>query len=237
MQRIHPARSRVERLAEDTPAQYLVFDLLVDGSGSNLAPLPLEERRRALENFAKRYFTAAIVLSPATTDRKVVDRWFERVGAALDGVVAKRLDLPYQSRGRAGGVKVKRLRTADCVVGGYRLNGQKNGVGSLLLGLYDDDGALHHVGFTSGLKSTERAPLLERLRKIEEPPGFTGSAPAGPSRWRSGEEPWFPLRPVLVAEVQYDHVTGDRFRHGTRLLRWRPDKAPRQCTMDQLRAT
>jgi ATP-dependent DNA ligase len=235
LQRIHPASSRVAQLAKTTPAHYVVFDLLVDGE-NDLTAKALEERRPALEQFAKRYFHGAIELSPATTDRAVADDWFAHVGTALDGIVAKRRDLPYQSQARTGGVKIKRLRTADCVVGGFRLNKQKDGVGSLLLGLYDDEGKLNHVGFTSGIKANERAKLLKKLKPLESPPGFTGSAPGGPSRWKSSEEPWFPLEPVLVVEVQYDHVTGERFRHGTRLLRWRPDKAPRTCTMDQLGA-
>ena len=132
-------------------------------------------------------------------------------------------------------LKVKRLRTADCVVGGFRYGTDSPLVGSLLLGLYDDDGRLNHVGFTSTIANAERAALTRRLEALVEPPGFTGNAPGGPSRWsteRSAE--WQPLRPELVVEVRYDHVTGDRFRHGTKLMRWRPDKAPRQCTFEQM---
>lgn len=236
LQRIHPAESRVAKLSEETPARLVVFDLLVDAQGRDLTGKPLDERRAALEAFAVKNFTGDnIVLSPATFDREVVDRWFAQVGNALDGVVAKRRDLPYATGTRGAAVKIKHLRTADCVVGGYRLNKDKDGVGSLLLGLYDAQGKLNHVGFTSGFKTRERSPLLKQLRSLEKPPGFTGSAPGGPSRWRPTEEPWFPLDPKLVVEVQYDHVTGNRFRHGTKLIRFRPDKAPRQCTMDQLR--
>ncbi len=236
LQRIHPAESRVKRLATETPARYVVFDLLVDQNGKDLTEKSLTERRKALEAFAGRFLAQSeIALSPVATDRAQVDAWYERVGNALDGVIAKRRDLPYTSGSRQGGVKIKHLRTADCVIGGYRLNKQGNGIGSLLLGLYDDEGKLNHVGFTSGFRDGERGPLLKKLQPFEKPPGFTGSAPGGPSRWKKTEEPWFPLDPKLVVEVRYDHVTGDRFRHGTKILRWRPDKKPRQCTMEQLR--
>ncbi len=234
LQRVHPAQSRVNKLSRETPATYVVFDILIDDAGKDVTGIPLRERRAALEKFARKYFIEGISLSPASSERKVVDEWFSRVGNALDGVVAKRVDLPYASGTRSAAVKVKHVRSADCVVGGYRLNKEKNGVGSLLLGLYDEAGKLNHVGFTSGFTTRDRSPLLKRLREIEKPPGFTGRAPGGPSRWKSTEEPWFPLAPKLVIEVQFDHVSAERFRHGTRLLRWRTDKAPRQCTMDQL---
>jgi ATP-dependent DNA ligase len=236
LQRIHPAESRVKRLAKETPARYVIFDLLVDEKGRDLTVQTLAKRREALEKFAECYVRdPMIALSPSTTERAQVDAWYARVGNALDGVIAKRRDLPYTSGTREGGVKIKHLRTADCVVGGFRLNKERTGVGSLLLGLYDDEGKLNHVGFTSGFSARERGPLLERLREIEKPPGFTGTAPGGPSRWKQTEDPWYPLAPKLVVEVRYDHVTGDRFRHGTKIMRWRPDKKPRQCTMDQLR--
>lgn len=235
LQRIHPAESRVNRLAKETPATYVVFDLLVDADGKDVTGTPLRDRRPLLEAFAGKYLKGeGIRLSPASADRAVVDAWYAHVGNALDGVVAKRTDLPYAAGIRAAAVKIKHLRTADCVVGGYRLNKDKSGVGSLLLGLYDNEGLLNHVGFTSAFTTRERSPLLNRLREIERPPGFTGSSPGGPSRWKATEEPWFPVAAKLVVEVQYDHVTGQRFRHGTKLLRWRPDKAPRSCTMDQL---
>jgi ATP-dependent DNA ligase len=174
-------------------------------------------------------------LSPATGDPKVAQKWFRTVGNNLDGIIAKRVDLPYQSGNRDGMVKIKHMRTCDCVVGGFRYAEKDKVVGSLLLGLYDKQGLLNHVGFTSSFKAAERAALTTRLERLVEPPGFTGRAPGGPSRWstrRSSE--WQPLAPKLVVEVEYDHFTGDRFRHGTRLLRWRPDKAPEQCALDQV---
>lgn len=235
LQRIHPAASRVQRLAKETPARYIIFDILIDADGTDVTTTPLAQRRSALEAFDEHYLRGdEIVLSPATTERAQVDEWFARVGNALDGVVAKRRDRSYASGSRDAGVKIKHLRTADCVVGGYRLNKERNGIGSLLLGLYDEAGKLNHIGFTSGFRANERGPLLKRLQPLEKPPGFTGSKPGGPSRWKQTEEPWFPLEPKLVVEVRYDHVTGDRFRHGTKILRWRTDKKPRQCTMDQL---
>ena len=232
--RLHPAASRVAKLAAAHPAVYVAFDLLVDG-GAQLMERPLAERRPRLEAFHARLETAAVRLSPATTDRAAALRWLDEFGLALDGLVAKRLELPYRAGERDGMVKWKRLRTADCVVGGYRYGKDSNLVGSLLLGLYDDEGRLNHVGFTATLPRDERPALTRRLEKLRKPPGFDGRAPGGPSRWsteRSGQ--WQPLAPKLVVEVRYDHVTGGRFRHGTTLLRWRPDKAPRQCTCDQL---
>jgi ATP-dependent DNA ligase len=169
-----------------------------------------------------------------TCDRDVALGWLERSGGALDGVVAKRADQSYQSGERAM-IKVKQQRTADCVVGGFRYAEKAKVVGSLLLGLYDDEGLLNHVGFTSAIPAKERSRLTKDLEALVEPPGFTGSAPGGPSRWnteRTGQ--WQPLKPVLVVEVRYDQVTGRRFRHGTGFLRWRPDKAPKQCTFQQL---
>ena len=234
--RIHPAESRVKRLAAEHPATLLVFDLLVDHNGDRLTEHPLRERRPKLEAFARRFFTApGIRLSKASTQRKVVDRWFASVGGALDGIIAKRLDCEYRSGDRKGAVKVKKLRTADCVVGGFRYATNAKVIGSLLLGLYDGEGKLNHVGFTSGLTGDQRKELVRKLKPLMTPPGFTGRAPGGPSRWSTDRsEEWEPLRPKLVVEVSYDHVSDERFRHGTRLLRWRPDKAPRQCTMDQI---
>ena len=237
LQRIHPAPSRVRKLAAETPATLLVFDVLVDGDASMLIAQPLSERRAALERFFARLGApAGLSLSPATRDRALAERWMHELGAAgLDGVMAKRLDEPYRSGDRSGMQKVKRLRTADCVVGGFRYAQKGGEIGSLLLGLYDDEGRLDHVGFSSSFTREERAALKSVLEPLVEPPGFTGSAPGGPSRWaneRSTE--WQPLRPVLVAEVRYDHFSGDRFRHGTKFVRWRPDKDPRQCTFDQV---
>jgi len=195
---------------------------------------PLSERRVALERFHAAHRSPTLRLSPMTGDRAVAQRWLDAAGGALDGVIAKRRDEPYRSGERAM-LKVKRLRTADCVVGGFRYAAKAREVASLLLGLYDDAGLLHHVGFTSAIAAADRPALTRRLEALVEAPGFTGDAPGGPSRWstaRSAE--WQPLRPELVAEVRYDHVTGRRFRHGTAFLRWRPDKAPWQCTLEQL---
>lgn len=191
LMRIHPAASRIKKLASETPA---------------------------------------------TKDLALVKRWFKIVGGGLDGVIAKRSDLACRSGGRTGMVKVKHLRTADCVIGGFRYASKGKMIGSLLLGLYDKQGLLHHVGFSSSFKEAEKKDLTALVEKLIEPPGFTGQAPGGPSRWsteRSAE--WHPLAQKLVAEVQYDHFTGGRFRHGTKFLRWRPDKAPKQCTLDQVR--
>ena len=238
LQRIHPAASRVKKLAQETPALLIVFDLLLDENGDVLTKELLPDRRARLEVFAKKYLKSqeAIRLSPATTRLADARKWLKQVGATLDGIVAKRRDLPYESGNRHGMQKIKNFRSADCVVGGFRYNEGKRTVGSLLLGLYDDDGLLNHVGFTSSLKADEKKALTARLEALIEPPGFTGNKPGGPSRWstkRSSQ--WQPLKPKLVVEVCYDHVSGGRFRHGTKLMRWRPDKAPQQCTMDQVR--
>ena len=237
LQRIHPAASRVRRLAAERPAMYIVFDLLVDDEGRSLVAQPLAGRRRRLEAFARKHLAraGAIRLSPATDDLEAARAWLARAGGNLDGIVAKVRGVPYLSGTRDGMVKVKRGRTADCVVGGFRYATNAKVVGSLLLGLYDDAGKLHHVGFTSGFAAAERKALLTRLRPLMSGAGFTGNAPGGPSRWsteRTGE--WEPVEPKLVVEVGYDQVTAGRFRHGTRFVRWRPDKAPRQCTLEQL---
>jgi ATP-dependent DNA ligase len=237
LMRIHPAASRIKKLATETPASFIAFDLLVNERGTLLATKPLAERRPSLEKFAERYFERApqMRLSPATAKLSVVKRWFANVGGGLDGVIAKELAEPYHSGERRGMVKIKQLRTIECVVGGFRYASKGKLLGSLLLGLYDDEGLLHHVGFCSGLTTAQKEELTPKLQKLIRKPGFTGQAPGGPSRWsteRSAE--WQPLAPKLVIEVQYDHYTGGRFRHGTRFLRWRPDKAPTQCTMDQL---
>jgi ATP-dependent DNA ligase len=233
--RLHPAESRIRKLAAQTPAIYILFDLLLAPKGGPLIEAPLAERRSALETLWRRLGEQPrFRLSPYTEQRRTAEGWLARTGGALDGVIAKRADDPYRPGERAM-VKVKRMRTADCVVGGFRYESSSREVGSLLLGLYDGEGRLDHVGFTSTITDAERPALTRRLEALVEPPGFTGSAPGGPSRWsteRTGE--WEPLRPELVVEVRYDHVTGGRFRHGTKLLRWRPDKAPRQCTMEQL---
>jgi ATP-dependent DNA ligase len=236
LMRIHPAASRIRKLSDSSPAIFIVFDLLVDELGKSLVDLRLEERRHKLGVFIKRYFkgNSQIALSPVTGDLSVARQWFH-MGVALDGVVAKRCDLPYQSGERTGMQKIKKARTADCVVGGFRYLEKKNLVGSLLLGLYDRQGKLDHVGFTSSIQAKDRQALTKKLRGLIQEPGFTGKAPGGPSRWstkRSTE--WQPLAPKLVAEVQFDHFTGGRFRHGTKFLRWRPEKAPQDCTMKQV---
>ena len=231
--RLHPAESRVRRLAAETPARLILFDCLAV-EGARLLERALLERRSALEAFHADMGSEDLLLSPCTCDHAVASSWLGRAGGALDGVVAKRRDEPYRPGERAM-LKVKQLRTADCVVGGFRYAAKGKEVGSLLLGLYNDAGKLDHVGFTSAIAAGEKAALTRKLERLAEPPGFTGNAPGGPSRWsteRTGE--WVPLRPELVAEVRYDHVTGARFRHGTKFLRWRPDKAPEQCRMDQL---
>jgi len=235
--RLHPAASRVRKLAAETPATLVLFDDLTDARGRSLADAPLTRRRAELEALFARFKGAErLRLSPGTEDVGEARAWLAQTGAALDGVVAKRLDGPYLSGERAM-LKIKRLRTADCVVGGFRHEHDSRLVGSLLLGLYDAAGRLDHVGFTSTITDAERPALTERLEKLAGGPGFTGSAPGGPSRWSRGRSAeWTPLKPKLVAEVRYDHVTGDRFRHGTKFLRWRPDKAPQQCTLEQLRA-
>ena len=233
--RLHPAESRIRKLSTETPARLIVFDLLVAPDGTHLLDQPLHRRRAALDSFAA---IAAVpdrlVLSPYTRDRDEAARWLGDAGhGPTDGVVAKRVAGPYRP-GERDMVKVKRLRTADCVVGGFRYESASREVGSMLLGLYDDAGKLNHVGFTT-LPDAERPALTRRLAALREAPGFTGKAPGGPSRWsteRSGE--WEPLRPELVVEVRFDHVTDGRFRHGTKLVRWRPDKAPRQCTFEQM---
>jgi ATP-dependent DNA ligase len=234
--RLHPAASRVQKLAKAHPATYIVFDLLAE-NGRVYVKQPLHIRRRFLERFARLNFRSAgnFRLSPATTDHRTASKWFKRAGGDLDGVIAKRLNAAYASGERTAMVKVKRIRTADCVVGGFRYARGTRVVGSLLLGLYGEDGLLHHVGFTSAFKASERRGLTKKFEALKKTPGFTGSAPGGPSRWstdRTGE--WEPVAPKVVVEIAYDHFTGGRFRHGTKLLRWRVDKEPRQCTMDQV---
>ena len=234
--RLHPAKSRVEKLARETPAALLVFDLLADAEGEDLTQRPLSERRAELEAFAARYLrgVSSIMLSPATRRAAQARAWLAG-RAGTDGVMAKRLDLPYASGERTAMEKIKRKRTADCVVGGFRYASKGKIVGSLLLGLYDNDGLLHHVGFTSSMSREERKRITPKLEELAGGSGFTGRAPGGPSRWsteRSGE--WVPLEPVLVVEVQYDHFTSGRFRHGTKFLRWRPEKAPTQCRLSQV---
>ncbi len=237
LQRIHPAASRVKKLSEQHPAQFQIFDFLADEKGVSLINEPLSIRRERLDHFAKRFLpdNPLLRLSPMTIDISVAMDWLKKQRTSLDGIVAKRRDLPYAAGERSAMQKFKRIRTADCVVGGFRYAGEsKNAVGSLLLGLYED-GLLHHVGFASGIKTNERKTLLETLMPLIGPPGFTGRAPGGPSRWSTTRSvQWQPVKPKLVVEVSFDHVTANRFRHGTKILRWRLDKAPSQCTMDQI---
>ncbi len=229
--RLHPAASRVEKLARESPAQLILFDCLQLGN-RDLSRRPLAERRAALAGFMRKAAGPRLQLSPCTTDRTQAEAWFARTGGALDGIVAKRLDEGYRPGERAM-TKVKQRRSADCVVGGYRLS--DGVVGSLLLGLYDDAGRLNSVGYTSAFSTEDRRKLLAKLEPLKGPSAFTGNSSGGPSRWSRGRSSeWISLRPELVVEVLYDQVTGARFRHGTTFLRWRPDKAPRQCTMDQL---
>ncbi|HEY2364226.1 MAG TPA: ATP-dependent DNA ligase [Candidatus Angelobacter sp.] len=282
LQRIHPAASRIQRLSQETPATYMVFDLVVDGQGRSLALKPLSARRMALQEFAAANIdgkpdrkrskkpdsqatldSERILLSPASSDFPTAEKWM-REGAASgwDGVVAKRLDCEYMSGERTGMVKIKRIRTADCVVGGFRwARGAKAAtgeakksrsatsktsdskkrpteeVGSLLLGLYNKNGELDHIGFSASFTREERKKLKPILKPFMRGEGFSGKAPGGPSRWTrdARDTEWFPLKPKLVGEFQYDHFSGGRFRHGTKFLRWRPDKKPEQCTMEQIR--
>jgi ATP-dependent DNA ligase len=235
--RLHPAASRVQKLAAAHPALFIVFDLLADPNGKSLLALPLRERRKHLEAFARQNFTpkGAVRLSPATTDLAKAKKWFDKTGGDLDGVIAKLIDVPYACGERTAVMKIKQVRTADCVVGGFRYATGARVIGSLLLGLYDEEGLLNHVGFTSAFKASERPALTKKFEALKKPPGFTGDAPGGPSRWsteRSAE--WEPVDPKIVVEVTYDHFTGGRFRHGTKIVRYRPDKAPKQCTMEQV---
>lgn len=244
LQRIHPAASRVNRLSHETPALFIAFDLLLTAKDKALSTRPLDQRRPVLEAFAKAQFGSGSTfrLSPASTSFATAQKWLARSGGGSDGVIAKRLDLPYQAGNRDGMQKIKKFRSADCVVGGFRyatnkLNGRKV-VGSLLLGLYDDEGLLHHVGFTSAIKQAEKPALTSKLETLIKEPGFTGNAPGGPSRWSTDRSAkWCPLQPRLVVEICYDHFSGQRFRHGTSILRWRPDKSPKQCGFDQLKQT
>jgi ATP-dependent DNA ligase len=249
LMRIHPAASRIAKLAKETPVSFLAFDLLVDARGKRIDTLPLVERKRSLQDFMAKVPAESLVRSsPFTTDRSQAQHWMQSLaGSGFDGVVAKLAGEPYHSGNRAGMVKVKRIRTADCVVGGFRYAAKEGPhgpqLGSLLLGLYDETGRLNHVGFSASFTAEKRAELLKILLPLVRPSadagkkdvGFSGNAPGGPSRWateRSTE--WQALKNKLVCEVQYDHFSGGRFRHGTKFLRWRPDKAPRQCTYEQV---
>ncbi|HWY70534.1 MAG TPA: ATP-dependent DNA ligase [Terriglobales bacterium] len=240
LQRIHPAESRIRRLATETPVTFLSFDVLVNADGKLLTDETLERRKTGLKEFFDQVGKNPTVrLSPSTRDLQVAQRWMGNLATVgFDGVVAKKLEETYLSGERSGMVKVKRLRTADCVVGGFRYASKGEVIGSMLLGLHDEQGRLNHVGFTSSFKAEERVKLVKTLEPYitqEKQEGFSGNAPGGPSRWateRSTE--WVPLQNKLVCEVQYDHFSGGRFRHGCKFLRWRPDKSPEQCTYEQV---
>jgi ATP-dependent DNA ligase len=243
LQRIHPAASRVKKLAAETPALFIAFDLLATVKQRELSEQPLTVRRPALEAFAKAHFGGAdstFHLSSVTTSFATAQKWLARAGGGCDGVIAKRTDLPYQAGNRDGMQKIKHFRSADCVIGGFRYATNKSNdgnkvVGSLLLGLYDDQGLLHHVGFTSAIKKDDKPALTAKLTPLIAEKSFTGNTPGGPSRWSTERSTqWCPLQPKLVVEISYDHFSGERFRHGTSILRWRPDKAPKQCTLEQL---
>jgi len=250
-QRIHPAESRVNKLAAETPSSFVAFDLLAEG-GDDLRGQPFSERRARLEKMLDKA-KPPVHITPLTTDPAVAEQWFERFeGAGLDGVVAKRLDDTYHEDKRTM-AKVKHLRTADCVVAGYREHKDGDGVGSLLLGLYDDAGTLHHVGVASSFAAPLRTQLKAEVKPFEKDalrdhPWKEWAAQSGPegsdtgqrmpgalSRWNAKKDmTWTPLRPERVAEVAYEHLQGDRFRHTARFQRWRPDRDPASCTYAQL---
>jgi ATP-dependent DNA ligase len=240
--RIHPAQSRVRLLASETPATYVAFDLLAEDD-EDLSGAPTAERRARLERMLPKAATdepprgLQVVLTPQTDNLEVGRDWFEGLEAlGLDGLIARRAESPY-SPGKRTMVKLKHKRTADCVVGGYRLGKDGTGIGSLLLGVFDDNGNLHYIGHTSSFKAAERRELLERLRAFEDAAGGFGPGrmPGGPSRWTGGKDTsWVSLRPELVCEVAYDHLQGYRFRHAATFLRWRDDKRPEECTFDQV---
>jgi ATP-dependent DNA ligase len=232
--RLHPSAKRIEKLARESPASFVLFDLLKKGR-SDYFRKPFAFRRKKLEDFAAAFAEGDVLtLSPQAGDAKEARVWLKEMRGRIDGIVAKNLNEIYRPEERVMR-KYKQEKTADCVVGGFRYGANSKSVGSLLLGLYDDGGLLHHVGFTASIAAAEKPALTKRLEKLKGKPGFTGKAPGGPSRWsteRSAE--WTPLRHELVVEVAFDHVSDDRFRHGTKLLRFRDDKAPDQCGMEQL---
>lgn len=234
-QRIHPAESRVAMLSRTTPAELVAFDLLAVG-GEDLRQLPFRERRRRLESLAST-LPDPWHLTPQTADRVTAEDWFTRFeSAGCDGIVAKEPELAYQ-HGRRAMIKIKHRRTVDCVVGGYREHKDGRKIGSLLLGLYDQAGRLHFIGHCSGFPDHDRVAIFEEFRSLATDRSFAAGArtPGGPSRWSGDKDgDWTPVVPGVVVEVSYDQLEGDRFRHATRFHRWRPDKDPAQCTMDQL---
>ncbi len=249
-QRIHPAASRIARLSKETPAGFVAFDLLAAG-GKSTMELPQSERRARLERLLGKP-KPPLYLTPVTRDRAEAEQWLEKFeGAGLDGVIAKLESAAYQP-GKRAMLKIKHVRSADCVVAGFRwYKDREDAVGSLLLGLFDESGVLHHVGVTSSFTMAVRQELakeLEPLRTgVEEHPwrdwagaqvGDAQRMPGAQSRWSGGKDlSWVPLRPERVCEVKYDHLQGDRFRHAAVFLRWRPDKPPQECRYDQLEVT
>jgi ATP-dependent DNA ligase len=231
--RLHPAASRIAKLAEQHPATFVAFDLLADSAGCSLIERPFGERRRALEAFRKDAGPSPTpLLSKATRSAAAARGWLNRAKGGLDGIMAKRLDLPYLPGARAM-AKFKTWKTVDCVLGGVYRNENSGRIESLLLGLYDESGLLDYVGRVPVHKEADE--IDRKLRPLIGGPGFTGRSPGGKNRWSGRERKPIPLRPVLVAEVSADHITGERMRHGARLLRWRDDKAPKDCTMEQIR--
>lgn len=246
--RLHPAASRVNKLAKETPASFVAFDVLALGD-EDLRGVPFGERRRRLVD-ALAGVHPPVFVTPATDDRDVAAEWFEKFeGAGLDGVVVKGLDLPYREDERVM-QKVKHERTADCVVAGFRWHKSGGVIGSLLLGLYDDEGTLHHVGVVGALPMAQRKALVDELAPLREnaleghpwaawveaiTASGSGRMPGGLSRWSQGKDlSWEPLRVERVLEVAYDHLQGDRFRHAAQFRRWRPDRDPSSCTYAQL---
>ncbi len=249
--RLHPAASRVAKLAKETPASFVAFDVLAAG-GRNLMAEPQHHRREVLEGLM-RGIGAPVHLTPMTRDRRIAEQWLEQFeGAGLDGVMAKPPESPYQP-GKRTMIKIKHVRTADCVVAGFRFHKSgKDAVGSLLLGLYDDEGVLQHVGVTSSFTMAKRKQLVKELEPLRESAledhpwrgwaemgaSTASRMPGGQSRWSAGKDlSWEPLRIERVCEVKYDHLQGDRFRHAAVFLRWRPDKRPSECRYDQLEVT
>jgi ATP-dependent DNA ligase len=234
-QRIHPAASRINMLSEQTPAELVAFDLLAD-RGEDLREKPFRERRERLVELAGS-LSDPWHLTPQTEDEEIAKEWFDGFeSAGCDGIVAKNPDLAYQ-HGKRAMIKIKHRRTVDCVVGGFREHKDGGKIGSLLLGLFDDEGQLHFIGHCSGFGNADRVEIFERFKELVADDSFGGHAraPGAISRWSAGKDlDWTPVTGDVVVEISYDQLEGDRFRHATRFHRWRPDKDPRQCTMDQL---
>jgi ATP-dependent DNA ligase len=242
LQRVHPAQSRIDKLSKSTPAVFVMFDMLAVNQRS-LLKRPLSTRRAELEIFASKYVDGGkmshqnerMALSPFSKNPKTAMKWLEQKSAKLDGVIIKDATMSYQSGTRYGMQKIKKIRTADCVVGGFRYKDDGKTVGSLLLGLYDDDHEFKHVGFVAGLTDEQKRALAPQLEKLKAPSSFTKNVPGKRSRWsKNTDSTWVPLKQRLVVEVQFDQVTHERFRHGAALVRVRPDKKPDQCTIEQI---